>query len=128
MANTAVKISNELAQLAKAAAKSADRSMAGQIEHWARLGAAVDDGLTTAEIASLKGRPFSERDDQALVREIDDRTLDMPFTPIRERLLQDSAPLYWRDPGQPGRIAKTDASGATTYGRMDGKTFNAAVV
>jgi hypothetical protein len=49
-----VKVADSLLEAARAAAEDAHRSMAGQIEHWAVLGQAVDHLLTTQDVVTLK--------------------------------------------------------------------------
>ena len=49
-----VKLSDPLVQAARAAAQNAERSLAGQIEHWARLGRCVESTLSADAVASLK--------------------------------------------------------------------------
>src|SRR5438445_13427447 len=59
-----VKVSDQLLLDARLAGKAAERSIAGQIEYWARLGRAVELHLRTAEALRLKSqgeaRPLSE--------------------------------------------------------------------
>ena len=53
-----VKLSDPLVQAARAAADDADRSIAGQIEHWARLGRAVEATLSLEDTSRLKRGEF----------------------------------------------------------------------
>ncbi len=46
MKAVSVKISNELADSARQVAQLSDRSLAGQIEHWAKLGKSVESVLS----------------------------------------------------------------------------------
>lgn len=50
----AVKLSDSLAEEARTASAGADRSLTGQIEHWARLGKAVEPLFSAPTIAALK--------------------------------------------------------------------------
>ena len=49
-----VKLSDPLVDAARAAAQDAERSLAGQIEHWARLGRAVESTLSVDAAIRLK--------------------------------------------------------------------------
>ncbi|MEM9481602.1 MAG: hypothetical protein AAGA58_18280, partial [Verrucomicrobiota bacterium] len=60
MPSVAVKVSGDLASAAKEAAGWADRSQAGQIEHWARLGAGIESHLSAKQVKALKTGPESE--------------------------------------------------------------------
>lgn len=54
MAGVAIKISEEVAELVRRAAAASDRSMAGQVEHWARLAMEVEDLATVTEVNAIK--------------------------------------------------------------------------
>src|SRR5690606_27235162 len=54
MSAVAIRISPALAEQARAAAADADRSLTGQVEHWARLGRAIEPILSAPAIAALK--------------------------------------------------------------------------
>ena len=49
-----VKLSDALIDAARTESARADRSLAGQIEHWAQLGRMIEPGLTSANIQALK--------------------------------------------------------------------------
>jgi hypothetical protein len=49
-----VKLSDSLYAAAREAAGLSDRSLSSQIEHWATLGRAIEDRLTSSESAQLK--------------------------------------------------------------------------
>jgi hypothetical protein len=49
-----VRLSADLAQRARSAAETADRSVTDQVEHWARLGQAVEDVVLAKTVARLK--------------------------------------------------------------------------
>jgi hypothetical protein len=57
MANgTPVRLSSELAARARTAALTQERSLTDQVEHWARLGQAVEDAILAATAKRLKAR------------------------------------------------------------------------
>lgn len=49
-----VRLSADLAQRARSAAETADRSVTDQVEHWARLGQAVEDVVLAKTVEKLK--------------------------------------------------------------------------
>lgn len=49
-----VKLSDELVQQARKEARSADRSITAQIEHWAKLGRSVESALRHEDVSALK--------------------------------------------------------------------------
>src|SRR4051812_35531923 len=56
-----VKLSSELVESAREEAANADRSITGQIEHWAKIGRSVETVLRHSEIQTLKRAPLSAR-------------------------------------------------------------------
>ena len=54
MASQAVKVSLDLIETARESARWADRSVAGQIEHWAKLGRSVETSLSEPAARALK--------------------------------------------------------------------------
>jgi hypothetical protein len=51
-----VRLSNELAARARTAAELEDRSISGQVEHWARIGQAIEDVIAASTMKRLKAR------------------------------------------------------------------------
>lgn len=51
-----VRLSVDLAQRARSAAETSDRSVTEQVEHWARLGQAVEDVVLAKTVERLKAR------------------------------------------------------------------------
>jgi ABC-type hemin transport system substrate-binding protein len=51
-----VRLSEGLTTRARTAAETADRSLTEQVEHWARLGQAVEDAVLAATVQKLKAR------------------------------------------------------------------------
>jgi hypothetical protein len=51
-----VRLSADLAQRARTAAETAERSVTEQVEHWARLGQAVEDVVLAKTVQRLKAR------------------------------------------------------------------------
>jgi hypothetical protein len=118
-----VKISDGLVADARATGEVVQRSIAGQIEFWARLGRSADLVLGGAEAMTLKKRgdaiPLSE-----LLS-----TVDAPAG--RQRLSQQLAgrpfPHYEGVPGQPDMLIRVEADGTRTVGRFVGRSFRPSV-
>lgn len=51
-----VRLSNELAARARTAAELEDRSISGQVEHWARIGQAIEEVIAASTMKRLKAR------------------------------------------------------------------------
>lgn len=125
-----VKLSDTLVDAARAAAEDADRSLAGQIEHWARLGRSVEGALTADDAGKIK------RAGKSLKHAI-------PDSALRERLLQSlrlavntmgqphlgtilagaHRVRYGTDPAMPGYVIRIDAAGRRTVGRLVERRF-----
>ncbi len=54
MSSVSIKISKHVAQAAREAAKLADRSLTGQVEHWVRLGIQAEEKLTGSALRVFK--------------------------------------------------------------------------
>jgi hypothetical protein len=61
-----VRLSGALAARARAAAVTQERSVTEQVEHWARLGQAVEDAIMAATVQRLKARSHDAELDQRL--------------------------------------------------------------
>ena len=51
-----VRLSADLTERARSAASTQERSLTEQVEHWARLGQAVEDAVLAATVQRLKAR------------------------------------------------------------------------
>src|ERR1700756_2381993 len=79
-----VRVSDELYQLAQRVSGAAERSLAQQLEYWARLGAAIDaTGISSEQVARLLG---SEDAAAALRGAVYGRVLDQPD--VNKKILQ----------------------------------------
>ena len=56
-----VRLSADLAERARSAASTQERSLTEQVEHWARLGQAVEDAVLAATVQRLKARSHDPR-------------------------------------------------------------------
>ena len=117
-----VKLSDALVLDARLVGEAAERSIAGQIEFWARVGRAVETVLRGDRVLQLKKRgeavPLSE-----LLRSVDSKA-------GRERVKAQQAtrpfPHFEPAPGRPGFLVRIDEAGRRTVGRFVNREFRAA--
>lgn len=127
-AAVAIKVSSDLAEAARAEAEHADRSLTGQIEHWAKLGRVLESKIPVPVINALK-RSKGDLD------QIDDPVLKKQVTAAIEAF-QRLAPEEKRsaigldqmirlepDPGIPGGVIQVTPDGHRTPGTLKGRTF-----
>ena len=113
-----VKLSDALVLDARMAGEVQQRSIAGQVEYWAKLGRAVEkllDGNQVQKLHRTSEVPLSE-----LVSEVD--------TPKGRRKLKaylDSEPFphYEAHPTRDGLLIRTEASGERTVGKFVNREF-----
>lgn len=116
-----VKLSDALVLDARIASESAERSIAGQVEFWARLGRAIEPLLQGAQVLALcrsgAARPLSQ-----CIESVD--------TPVGRRrvaeyLATEPFPHFEPADGKPGYLVRIDADGARTLGRFVNRRFEA---
>jgi ParD-like antitoxin of type II bacterial toxin-antitoxin system len=114
-----VKVSDKLLLDARLAGEAAERSIAGQIEYWARLGRAVELHLRAAEALRLKregeAHPLSE-------------LLATVGTPAGRRRFASYLgtrpfPHFEAAPGRRGLVVMIDRDGTRTVGRFVNRQF-----
>lgn len=114
-----VKLSDDLVLDARMTAEVSERSIASQVEYWARLGRAAESLMRADTVLKLKrigdATPLS-------------RSLEAIETPEgRERLtavlVQRPFPHFESAPGRPGLLVKIDADGTRTVGRFVQRVF-----
>ncbi len=123
----AVKLSNTLVEDAKSAADVERRSVASQIEHWARLGRAVERDLNSPSLQGLIARsePGTEPSDGLLASRLGS-ALNAALQPAaREALANDLAHhyRYGTDAAFPGYVVRDDPNGMRTPGRFVDRKF-----
>lgn len=117
-----VKLSDDLIADARAIAEASERSIASQIEFWARLGRALEPALRTDALLTLKQRgevtPLSAClagvDTPAGREKVERYLADQPFPHFEPA----------QSPG--GRVVKIDADGTRTAGRFVKREFQPA--
>jgi len=114
-----VKLSDALVLDARIAAEVQERSIAGQVEFWAKLGQAVEPMLSTRQASELrrtgKARPLSE-----LLASV-----ETPEGRARTNAYLESRPYphYRQFPGEGRVYVRTDADGKETAGRFVNRVF-----
>ncbi len=114
-----VKLSDALVIDARMAGEAVERSIAGQVEFWARLGRAVEPLLQGAQALALcrdaAAQPLSA-------------CLDAVDSPAGRRRVADFLesqpyPHYQPAPDAPGFLVRTEANGKRTVGRFINRKF-----
>jgi FMN phosphatase YigB (HAD superfamily) len=125
----AVKLSDSLAEEARTASAGADRSLTGQVEHWARLGKAVEPLFTAPTIAALKksGGDIGKLDDPAEIQRVHDALarlrMNPPFAETAAFLQAKQGPLYEADPNNPNGVIEVQPDGTRTPGQFVNRSF-----
>ena len=110
-----VRLSAALVQEARETGQLMERSIASQIEYWARLGRAVEGVLRIEQAQSLMRRG----DLPTLMEKLADT--DDNRAKVRAHLSGRPYPHFERDAD--GVLVKIDADGTRTRGRMAGRVF-----
>jgi ParD-like antitoxin of type II ParDE toxin-antitoxin system len=117
-----VKLSENLVLDARVVGETAERSIAGQIEFWARLGRAVEPVLRTETALRLKSRgeavPLSACLTSVDTQEGRER--------VRSHLASRPYPHFEPAARRPGLIVKIDEDGTRTIGRFVNRRFRPA--
>jgi hypothetical protein len=114
-----VKLSDALVLDARVSGEAMERSIAGQVEFWARLGRAIDPVLNGDQAMALSrrgaARPLSELIDEA----------DRPVGRRRLAKHLDAQPFphFVPHPQRAGVLIRTDADGTRTLGRFVNRVF-----
>lgn len=127
---TPLKVSDSLFVVAKQEAQATDRSITAQIEHWARIGQAVEAILAHRELLTLKkaGELLSPVfPSLARRREVHDVLMRVAATSDRKKALSairaSGKPVYATDPAHPGMIVQVSPDGSRKLGRLEGRRF-----
>ncbi len=128
MPAVAIKISEEVAELVRRAAKVSDRSMAGQIEHWAKLAMEVEDRATVSEVNAIKGTEgnWDSIQDEPLRERVERLVAEFRFATkeeIRHRIGLVQRAVYEPDSSAPGGVVRIEPDGTRIRGRIEGRDF-----
>lgn len=126
-----VKLSDEdVIRDVKHEAKIADRSLPGQIEHWVKIGQAVEALLATAEVKVLKEnlqtivRQSSAEGVRAkILSSINQLMISPSRKPVQARILAHGGPVFQADPSNPGMVIRIMPDGTRTTGRIEKGSF-----
>jgi hypothetical protein len=114
-----VRLSNEIMADARLASDVLDRSIAGQIEHWARLGQTLERHLSLVQILALKSSGKS----RSLRELLEAAGSEQANQRLRQHLDDLPYPHYVADPDLPGVFIRTLASGEQSRGRFVKRQF-----
>jgi len=117
-----VKLSDDLILDARVTSELVERSVAGQIELWAKLGRALEPLLTGDQVLALR-RAGDVKPLSACIEAVD--------SPEGRRLVAEHVnaqpfPHYEPAPGRSGMLIRIDARGKRTLGRFVQRRFKAA--
>ncbi|MFN0125491.1 MAG: TA system antitoxin ParD family protein [Verrucomicrobiales bacterium] len=125
----AIKVSADFAASVRAAAEAADRSLTGQIEHWAKIGRATEAILPAQAAAALK-RCAGDLDAiedpamrQRVLNALEALRSGGHYDETRRFLVGLGQPLFEADPDDPNGIIQVQANGTRTKGRIVGREF-----
>lgn len=113
-----VKLSDALVQDARATGEVAERSIAGQIEHWARLGRAVEAVLRGDEALAFKKRGKVVQLSAAL-----DADSEAGHARFHAHMAARPYPRFEPASDAPGLFVRLDEDGTRTLGRLIGREF-----
>lgn len=115
---TPLRISDELMAQARLEAKDSDRSLTGQIEHWAKLGRALEEVLGHGQATALKrSRRLSVTGALAAARTPEGQAEAVAH------LTASGQPRYGADPDVPGQLIRIAPDGTRTRGRLVNRRF-----
>ncbi len=121
-----VKLSDELVASARKEAASSDRSITGQIEHWARIGRSVETVLRHQDVQALKGPPA----DAALtvparraVQAVLERLVTERNRGALASRLKAGRVVYQSDPAGSGLTERVSPDGTRTLGHLANRRF-----
>lgn len=121
-----VKLSDELVSAARVAAATDGRSITGQIEHWTRLGRAVEATLRHSDVRALKqanASTDSALNERRLIDTLTAVARSSTRTEALTRIHAGNRPVYESAPGEPGVLVRIAPDGTRTRGRMVDRQF-----
>lgn len=121
-----VKLSDELVESAREEAANTDRSLSGQIEHWAKIGRSVETVLRHKEIRALKRSPLSATLTPVAQRAIHaalERVVTETDRASLARSLKAGRTVYQSDPAGSGLTERIEPDGTRTLGQLRNRRF-----
>jgi hypothetical protein len=128
---TPLKVSDNLYEAVKEEAQAAERSITGQVEHWLKIGRAVEALVAHQELLALKsagdllGPVFPTAARRKQVHDALARIAASPDRSAAETVIQSSSGRrrYTSDPTQPGLVIEVLPDGTRRTGRLEGRRF-----
>ena len=117
-----VKLSDQLVLEARTVGSSSQRSIAGQVEFWARLGLSIEPLLRGDRALSL----LQAGDARLLSEAVAQADSDEGRERVKQYLSRRPFPHFEACPDEPGVVMKTDEDGTRTRGRFVKREFVAA--
>jgi hypothetical protein len=117
-----VKLSDSLVLDARLASEVVERSIAGQIEFWARIGRAVEPLLQGAQVMAL----CRDASAQPLSACLDSVDSTKGRRRVAEFLRTQPYPHYEPAPSAPGLLVRIEAGGQRAMGRFVNRKFQVA--
>ena len=114
-----VKLSDEIVLDARLTGELSQRSIAGQVEYWARLGRAIEALLRTEEVLELKRRGDAKPLSTSL-GEVETLGGQKRLAAV---LAARAYPHFEAAPDHPGLLIKVDEDGTRTLGRFVQRVF-----
>lgn len=114
-----VKLSDEIVLDARLTGELSQRSIAGQVEYWARLGRAIEALLRTEEVLELKRRG----DAKPLSTSLGEVETPDGQKRLAAVLAARAYPHFEAAPDHPGLLMKVDEDGTRTLGRFVQRVF-----
>ena len=121
-----VKLSDELVQSARDESASTDRSITGQIEHWAKIGRSVETVLRHQDVQALKGAPAKTTlrgPMRQAVQAVLQRVAAEEDRGALARRLKRGRVVYQSDPAGSGLTERIQTDGTRTLGRLVNRRF-----
>ncbi len=111
-------------------ARIADRSMAGQVEHWVKIGRAVEAILGGAEVKALKEnlqhfarQATAKGVESKIVSAVTHVMMTRDREAVKARIVASGVPVYQADPSHPGRVVRIMPDGSRAAGRVKDGVF-----
>jgi hypothetical protein len=114
-----VKLSDELVLEARTVGEIAERSIAGQVEFWARLGKSLEPLLRGDRALALQ-QAGAAKSLSAIIASVDS---DEGRQRVRTYLETQAWPHFEQCPEEPGMLVKIDEDGTRTRGRFVNREF-----
>jgi len=113
-----VKLSDALVLDARLAAKEQERSIAGQVEYWAKLGQSIDGMLKGNQVAALSRNSYTESLAERLA------SVDTAAGRARVEAYLETRPYpHYKEGGEAGVLLRIEEDGTRTLGRFVNRLF-----